>query len=458
MRCIAVLALLIITASAARADDWPLFGHDAARSGVAGDRTLTPANVSKLRVRWHVMLGGVADSAPIVVGSRLFLTRRDGTTLAIDTADGRIVWRFATHGPKITSSVPAYDTSTRSLYVPGVDGDLHQLDPASGTEVRTNGFPAPITRAPETEKDASSLNVANGYLYAQTSGYIGDAAPYVGHVVAIRLSDGNARVFNSLCSKQTTLIDPQSCAAQRAGMWSRAGIVVDPEPSMHGRIYVATGNGPFDAGAGNYGDSILSLNADASRLIGSLTPTTFDELESTDRDVGSSSPALLPRQREGTTPFLAVQGGKDSLLRLFDRTHLPGLRAPLQTITLGNELFSAPAVWTDEHRTTYVLLGLSDGVRAYRVTTANRLTQLTQAWSANLTAGNQGTSPIVEDGVVFFATSGQLVALDAETGHQLWTGAIGSIHWESPVAANGAVYSMDETGALTAFALPSPAR
>jgi outer membrane protein assembly factor BamB len=226
---------------------------------------------------------------------------------------------------------------------------------------------------------------------------------------------------------------------------------------MHGRIYAATGNAPFDARAGSYGDSILSLSADASRLLGSLTPDNYAELATRDLDVGSSSPALLPRQRDSATPLLAVQGGKDGVLRLFDRAHMTG-RAPLQTLALGNELFSAPAVWTGHRGTTFLFLGLADGVHAYRLTTTDRTSRLTPAWQADLAAARQGSSPAVADGVIFVATSSKLVALDAETGKRLWGNELGRIHWESPTVANGAVYCSDENGGLTAFTLPSPAR
>ncbi len=304
---------------------------------------IAPSNVTDLRVRWQLKLGSVADTAPLVVGSTLYITATDGTTYAVDTTHGHILWRFATQGPKITTSVPAYDPATHALYVPGVDGMVHRLDPWSGAELRAGGFPEQITLAPQTEKNASPLHVANGYLYAQTSEYIGDATPYVGHVVAIRLSDGSKHVFNVLCSSHHALIEPQTCDAQRAGMWSRAGVVVDPDASMGGRIYGATGNGPFDPSTGNYGDSILSLNDNATQLIGYLTPPNFNDLEAEDQDVGSSSPAMLPRQEKSATPLMAVQGGKDSILRLFDRTHLVGLHPPLQTIALGYLLFSIPA-------------------------------------------------------------------------------------------------------------------
>jgi outer membrane protein assembly factor BamB len=454
---VAPFALFAFTApfaplATAAAADWPLFDHDAARSGVADGQHISPKEAGSLRVRWQTKLGDVADSAPVVADNRVYETTRDGTTYALDTADGHIVWRFATHGPKITTSVPAFDAGTKTLYAGGVDGAVHALDPATGRELHERGFPATITLAAETEKDASPLNVANGYLYAQTSGYIGDATPYVGHIVAIRLRDGDEHVFNSLCGAQHALLAPRTCGGQRSGMWSRAGIVVDPDPDMHGRIYAATGNGPFDPSAGDYGDAILSLDADASRLLGYIAPYDYAALEAGDLDVGSSSPALLPRQAESATPLMAVQGGKDSKLRLFDRTHLDGIGATMQTLDLGSELFSAPAVWTEHDGTTLVILGLADGVRAYKLTTQNRKSRLDSAWHSALTLGREGSSAVVADGVVFVATSGELVALDAETGERLGgSNALGPIHWQSPSIASGTVYCSDSNGELTAF-------
>jgi len=244
----ALFALTTTLAFAATAGtaDWPLFDHYAARSAVAVGEHVTPKDAGSLRVRWQTKLGDVADSAPVVAENHVYVTTRDGTTYALDAADGHIVWHFATRGPKITTSVPAFDVDTKTLYATGVDSAVHALEPATGRELHERGFPATITLAPETEKDASPLNVANGYLYAQTGGYIGDATPYVGHVVAIRLRDGEKHVFNSLCSAQHALIAPQTCSGQRSGMWSRAGVVVDPDPDMRGRIYAATGNGRCD--------------------------------------------------------------------------------------------------------------------------------------------------------------------------------------------------------------------
>ena len=62
-----------------------------------------------------------------------------------------------------------------------------------------------------------------------TGGYIGDAPPYQGHVVAIDRASGRIRgVFNSLCSDRHTIFAPSSCASSDSAIWARSGAVVEP--------------------------------------------------------------------------------------------------------------------------------------------------------------------------------------------------------------------------------------
>jgi len=62
-------------------------------------------------------------------------------------------------------------------------------------------------------------------------------------------------------------------------------------------------------------------------------------------------------------------------------------------------------------------------------------------------------SPLVAHGVLYAAGGGSLRALSPTTGAPLWsTTAIGGIHWQSPVVANGTLYLADETGSLSAWA------
>jgi outer membrane protein assembly factor BamB len=456
----------------ANALNWPVFGHDPARSGVdVGDTTLNATNVSTLVEKWQISFGNgnVADSTPILLANveigntpqqTLYQTTKNGETFAINAQTGKIIWTYSTSGPQITDSTPAADPSGAAIYVPGVDGKVYKLNAATGAEMSAPGFPATITTIPSTEKDASALNVANGYLYATTSGYLGDAPYYDGHVVSVNLSTGATNVFNSLCSSVNALPTNSSCPYSDSGIWGRGGAVVDPYPSMKGAVYAATGNGLYD-GSNNYGDSVIALTADVSAMLGSYTPTTYTMLQDDDTDLGSTSPALLPVQSNSTTPLMLAQGGKDQILRLLNRSPLPGVSGELQEINLPYRLYATPAVWTNAQGVTYIFFGLPNQIDAYELETNGAgASSLVQAWMAqDGSTSGEGTSPVVSNGILFVAMDTAIYALSAQTGNELWSSAstthsIGPVHWQSPVVINGWVYCSDQNGNLTAYGLP----
>lgn len=474
---VAVLAAVLgVATRPARAIDWPVFGFDSARTGFnSSETTLTTGNVQNLRRQWQSSLGGVADSSPILIQKvrvkrayvpMIFITTTSGVTLGLEALTGKIVWKFTTRGPNYTHSAPAADPSDTVIYAPGIDGKVHKLNAATGREIRGSGFPARITRIPQTEANESPLNVANGYLYATISGYDGDGTPYDGHVVAVNLSTGERSVFNSLCSNKHGLLNGSECPQQRSGIWARGGAVVDPSSSMNGRVYAATGNGQFDAnkGGSNYGDSVLSLSADLSQLLGSYTPSNYQQLQSGDVDLGSTAPAMLPEQPNSQTPWMLVQGGKDAVLKLLNRAALPGVGNELQTIDLPQGLFSNPAVWIDSSNNPWIFLGFSSEVDAYGLhTNGSGISTLVKKWSSSPGATyGEGTSPAVADGIVFIAFDNALFALNATSGSVLWNSAkygssksIGPVHWQSPIVVNGWLYCADLNGNLTAFAIPN---
>lgn len=84
----------------------------------------------------------------------------------------------------------------------------------------------------------------------------------------------------------------------------------------------------------------------------------------------------------------------------------------------------------------------------YKVTlNASNQPQLTQAWK--IATGS--TSPVIANGVLYAARSGTVSAYNPTTGASLWSTAIGSIHWESPVVVDGLVLVSDGSSHLTAF-------
>ncbi|HET7036423.1 MAG TPA: PQQ-binding-like beta-propeller repeat protein [Thermomicrobiaceae bacterium] len=452
--------------------DWLRFGYDPARSGVnPAETTLTPGNVAGLHQLWRAHLPEVADSSPAFLhalpfpdGSThdvLYVETRDGRLVALDAAEGTILWQRQPKGPKITNSSPVADAARRVVYAYGLDGALHQYQAATGQEISGNGWPVPITKLTGTEKESSAPNAAFGLLYVTTSGYLGDAPPYQGHVVAIDPASGAAQVFNSLCADKTALLGKDDCDAQRSGIWARAGAVADP---VNPSIYVSTGNGPFDPAKHNWGDTVLRLSVDGTKVLDSYTPSDYQTLDERDVDLGSTAPALLPRLPGSKTPLLLVQGGKDGLLRLLNRADMSGQGGPghvggeLQAIeSAGCATFTQPVVWSASDGTVWLIVAGTCALAGYQVVTDQAgATTLELGWKS----GDIGTTPVLANGVLYLATSGALLALDPATGKHLWSSAetqprqtIGSLHWESPIVVDGRVYIADEQGGLSAYGL-----
>jgi outer membrane protein assembly factor BamB len=414
-----------------------MFGFDPARANIGPTSTgITVKNVSRLR-RQRVRLDGIVDSSPIylhqvrVRGKArdvLFVTTSYGRTEAIDASTGRVLWRFTPAGYRswvatyrITTATPVADPGRAAVYAASPDGMIQKLRVADGRVL----WRVSITRLPAREKIASALNFANGRVIATTGGYIGDAPPYQGHVAIIDPGSGRLlHAWNSLCSDRAGLIVPSSCPHSDSAIWGRAGAVVEPGS---GALLVATGNGFFD-GKTHWGDSLLRLSANASKLVGSWTPTDQAQLDSTDADLGSTSPAWLGGG-------LAVQGGKDGKLRLIDvhRSSLGRLGGELQTVATpgGSALLTAPAVWRSGGGTRLFVGG--DGLDAWRL----RGKRLVRAWSA----AGETTSPIVAGGLLyaFDPSGGGLRVYLAASGKLVATLPAGSGHWNSPIVADGRV-------------------
>lgn len=412
-RTSAALVLTLFLAGGARAADWPRFGFDAARHNTV-PAGISAGDLGKLR-RQRVSLDGTVDSSPIYVRGLFVVTTSYGKTIAVDAKTGRIRWRFTPPGygswagsHQITNSSPVADPSGKSVYAAAPNGRVYKLDSSSGRVL----WSVAITLLPSREKIGTALNLSRGLVLATTGGYVGDAPPYQGHVVAIAASTGRlVHVWNALCSDRHTLIDPSSCARSGSAIWSRSGAAVDPGT---GNLLVATGNGHFD-GRTNWGDSAIELSPDASTLVASYTPSNQAQLDSGDVDLGSTGPAVIGR--------FAVQGGKDGDLRLLA---LPGLKL-VQTLKVG-ALFSAPAV-----SGTRVFVSTFESTNCLRLAGG----RLHPVWSRSF----PGTSPVVAGGLlyVYDPGAGVLRVLRARTGAVVAQLPAGPGHWNSPIVADGMI-------------------
>jgi outer membrane protein assembly factor BamB len=418
-----------------------MFGVSPSRSNVwAVDTGITVGNAARL-TRTQVQLPGTADSSPIALPSGLLvLTTSYGKAVAVDPHGGTIAWTFVPDGiensegtSQITQASPVYANGFVYSYSP--DGRVHKLNATNGDEIETAGWPARITLDPAHEKSAPPLNLAAGLLLAATGGYIGDAPPYQGHVVALDAGSGQiVNVFNTLCSDRNEVIDPTTCPESGSAIWGRGGVVVSPKT---GNLLVSTGNAAWD-GSRYWGDSVLELSPDAGRLLHSYTPENQAALDSGDLDLSSASPAVVPLAPGDAARFV-LQGGKEGVLYLLDAETLnqrssPGeLGGALASIEApgGAGVFTAPAVWARSDE-AIVFVANSAGTAAYAV--RDQPPRIDVLWEN----GTPGTSPVLAGGILYvYDPGGALNLYEPESGRLVTTLDAGPGHWSSPIALDG---------------------
>jgi len=492
------LALCAVTLVAALPDtvaayDWPAFGGPNAFTGLNLDETqITPNNVGQLHRLFHASLPDTADGVPAVLtGAQMpggtardvvFLTTRSGHLVALDAHSGAQLWDVQ-HGPgdcKInngssvcyTTSSPAIDPDHQSVYTYGLDGKVHKHVVADGTEITDGGWPQIVSLKPYDEKGSSALAVStardgNHYLYVAHAGYPGDHGDYQGHITTINLGTGEQKVFNTTCSDQAVHFAPKGqgpdCSAVRGAVWARQGVVYSPDTD---RVYFTTGNAVWSPDKHNWGDTVIALNADGTGVNGNpvdtYTPANYDDLDRRDADLGSAAPTILPMPATSAYPHVGVQTGKDGKLRLLNlddlsaqggQGHLGG-DLTVADVPQGGQVLMAPATWTDGYDgagDTWVFVTNNGGVSGLRITfDSTGKPGLQSVWQGK----TGGTSPMIAGDVLFYATSGGVLALDPKTGKELWRDRdLGGIHWESPVVVNGILYLTDGNGKLTAWGL-----
>jgi len=467
--------------------DWQQFGYDSGHRGFNPlETTIQPGNVATLHLLYKAALAAKIDDAPVFLSSvatpsglrdLLFATTTDGRILAVDAATGVTIWSHQpATGPLITTSSPAIDPGRRFVYSYALDGQVHKYRVGDGGEITGGGWPEVATLKPQNEKCSPALAVAtagdgHSYLYATNSGALAqDMGDYQGHVTAIDLGTGVQQVWNANCSDQAVHFThgTPDCPAVQSGVWAHGGVFYDSDLD---RIFLVTGNGQFDAqqSGHNWGDSVLALRPNGTgsgaQPLDSYTPAEFDQLDEQDLDLGSTGPAQLPTLAASRYPHLAVQSGKDAMLRLLDLDNLSGQSRPgqvggeLQKIPLpqGHVVLTAPAVWMDPATgSVWVFVANGAGISGLRLAVdAGGTPSLVPAW----TRSSGGTSPVVANGIVFYVGPAGLQALSPADGSLLWSdprpGQAG-IHWQSPIVVDGRVYVGDQGGNLWAFAPAAP--
>jgi hypothetical protein len=256
------------------------------------------------------------------------------------------------------TGTPVIDPTTNTIYVvsasmisTGGSGNcsgsqgtfyqrLHALDLQTGNEQPQLNSPVTIAASvpgigdggtvvnfnAQMENQRLGLALAGGTVYVGWSAHE-DASPWHGWLIGYSTANlQRVSVFNT---------SPNGGAG---GIWAGGGA---PAVDSEGNLYVATGNGVFDANTtvmadNDYGDSILKLvqlsgntntaNGVNLNLVDYFTPDNQSCLSNSDTDLGAGDPVVLPDQTSGPVLHLLVQIGKEGVVYVVNRDNMGQLQ------------------------------------------------------------------------------------------------------------------------------------
>ncbi len=338
---------------------------------------------------------------------------------------------------------------------------LHALDLGTGQDVVApveitatatlrNG--STISLQPRDQWSRAGIAYANGRLYLG----IGSHCDRDKTSISGWLLDYDAATLKPLRHFHT--IDTPSSSYELASVWM-GGFA--PAIDASGNVFVVTGNGDFELGKRDWGDSVLNLRPDLKKVQDYFTPYDYEQLSENDTDFGSAGIMLVPVVSGQTAPPMAVALGKAAVLYLLNQTDLgklqPDDQGALQWQKLkGSGLWGGPAYYGGPTGGLVYAQITDDYLRAFSVATGSQ-PALTLAATGTSRAGFGGSTPIVssngataDTGVVWVIRRGTTVVLEAydavNLGNPLFAGNAGEwLNQEgnalvTPMEANGRVY------------------
>ncbi len=416
--------------AAATGPDWPTYGHDAARSGVASG-TPTP---SAADVVARVRLDGAVYAAPLVVGGTVVVATENDTVYGLDPT-GAQRWRAHLGQPS-----PQSERQCGNIDPLGVTGTPVVVGGVVYVAAEYGGPPAHQVRhelvalslsdgavrwrasldLPGVDTTAmqerGALTVAGGRVWVPFGGQAGDCGDYLGRVVGVPMSGQGAPIAWTV---PTT---------REGGIWTPPGPAVDDT----GALFVSVGNGEAGAdGAYDGSDSVVRIDPATARRTDFFAPRTWAADNEADRDLGSQGPALV-----GPWVLIAGKSGTAYVLR---RDHLGGIGGEVSSAQVCHS-FGGTAV---QGSTAY--LPCTDGVRAVTVDDAGRATVRWQA-----ATGTTG-APVVAGGRVWSLDTGAgvLHALDPATGRSTLQVGVGAVTRFASLAVSGPLIAVPTTDGVT---------
>ncbi len=415
----------------APSSSWTTFDQNGLRTGIdASGAPFSPATAA-----WtSTALDGSIYAQPLIDAGRVYTATENDTVYALAADSGAVLW--ATHlgtpfspstvpglcgniNPTVgITSTPVIDPSRSEIFVvaaeqAGAHAAAHHLiglDMYTGAVVLNEVIDPPdLVPNLAYELQRASLALDDGRVIAGFGGNDGDCGTYHGLVVSAPETGGTPSTF--------VVAD----GFNQGAVWMGGAA---PTIDAQGNVWVATGNSSAPATSYDYSDGVIELSP-TMQVVDYFAPTTWHSDNSSDLDLGSMAPALLPNG-------LVFQVGKLLTAYVLDKSHLGHIGGQVQSAAnlCGSDPDGGSA---DLNGTLFVPCG--DGVRAVAPTASSPPAAI---WHTN--SGAHG-STIVAGGEVWSIGGGTLYALDAATGATLQHFSIGGTSSDFPslAAADGLI-------------------
>jgi hypothetical protein len=350
------------------------------------------------------------------------------------------------------TGTPVIDLGSNTLYVDAKTEEganhfhrLHALDLSTGAEK----FGGPVTisaTVPGVTFDAfnqhqrAGLLLLNGVVYLAYGSHC-DHGAYHGWLLGYNAGPGTISQVTAYCTTPT---------GQQGAIWSCG---MGPAADANGYIYVETGNGTWD-GVSNFGDSFIKFSTAGGLAVADwFTPHNQSQLNSSDLDLGSGGPVLVP-------PHYVVGLGKTGAMYLCNPNNMGHFNASMdsclqsfiasaQSSTVG----TSPVYWNGPAKQYLFISSGKDTAKSYQFTgTSINPTPLGQGNVVSdrvggLSLSSNGTA----NGILWSITTDSVLrAYDAVNfPTELWDSSQNSardamgtyVKFVAPTIANGKVYA-----------------
>jgi outer membrane protein assembly factor BamB len=350
----------------------------------------------------------------------IYVATENDSVYAFDADNGGLLWHISLGTPVPSSDIccnysnmvpsigitatPVIDLGNSTIYVVAKTKDttnnayhqkLHALDITSGAEkfsgpveitasvagTGSGSSNGTVTFDPLYQGNRTGLLLLNGIVYL-SFGSVGDDNTWHGWVLGYDESTlQRVGVFN---------VTPNGSSG---GVWQGGqGLAADTT-----NIYFMTGNGTFDVNVGgsDYGDSVVKLGTSGGlAVLDFFTPDTQNTLDSSDLDLGSGGPMLLP----GT--HLIVGGGKDGILRLIDTSNMGHYNSTsnndIQEFQATNgKIMGGPIYWNSPDNGPVIYLWApGDYLKVFKLAKGSLQTSPVSQSAMTIPAGNSNASPM----------------------------------------------------------------